>query len=99
MSRNELFRPSTAAEHVFQERLQVGTGGGLESGASGAQEGVGLAQTDQVGGDGALGAVLGAQVPLEGADEGSWIALSMTRNGNQGSGLHSVYGPLKGLQT
>jgi hypothetical protein len=36
----------------------------------GAQEGVGLAEADQVGGDGALGAVLGPQVPLEGADEG-----------------------------
>jgi hypothetical protein len=53
------------------EGLKVGTGGGLDRGAADAQKGVGLPQTDQVGSDYALGAVLGAQVPLERADEGA----------------------------
>jgi hypothetical protein len=60
-----------AGEQVGQERLQVGAGGGLDRGAVGAQEGIRLAKGDEVGGHGALGAVLGAQVPLERADEGA----------------------------
>jgi hypothetical protein len=42
----------------------------LDRGAAGAQEHLGLAQAVQVGGDGAVGAVLGTQVPLERPSQG-----------------------------
>jgi hypothetical protein len=74
-----------AGEHVGHEGLQVGAASRLEAdgsergaltlvGAPGSvgplpQEGLGLAEALQIGGDGALGAVLGAHVPLEGASE------------------------------
>jgi len=40
-------------------------GGGPRFALKGAQKAVSLAQADEVSGDRALGAVLGAQVPLE----------------------------------
>jgi hypothetical protein len=56
-------------QQVAHERLQVGASGGLDACTSAAQEHVGLPHRDEVGGDGAPGAVLGMQVPLERADE------------------------------
>jgi hypothetical protein len=47
------------------------------------REGIGLAQANQVGGDGPRGAVLGPQVPLEERMRGLSARWSMTRNGNQ----------------
>jgi hypothetical protein len=67
-------------EQVAYEGFHVGVGGGLDGGVAGAQEGASLAEADQVGGDGALGAVLGEQVPLEGADERVRAGWSMIRN-------------------
>ena len=79
-------RSAAAGEDVGHERFQVGAGGRLKGGGAkrGAltlisapapvgslpQEGLGLAQAEQVGGDGPLGAVLGAHVPLERPSEG-----------------------------
>jgi hypothetical protein len=60
----------SGGEQVGHEGLQVGASGGLDRCAAGTQEGIGLAETDQTGSDRPLGAVLGAQVPLERADEG-----------------------------
>jgi hypothetical protein len=44
---------------------------------AGGQERLGLAEAVEVAGDGVLGAVLGAQVPLEGAGEAGGGAASM----------------------
>jgi hypothetical protein len=63
---------AATGKHVGHERLQVRAGGGLQGGTAGAQEDVGLAQADEVGLDRPFGAVEGAQVPLEGADERAW---------------------------
>jgi hypothetical protein len=59
-----------AGEQVAQVGLQVGPAGLGEGSASGSQERLGLAEGDQVGGYRLVGAVLGAQVPLEGAEQG-----------------------------
>ena len=56
-------------EQVAQKRLQVGPAGAREAEAAGGQERLGLAGGDQVGGHRLVGAVLGAQVPLEGAQQ------------------------------
>jgi hypothetical protein len=58
-----------AGEQVAQERLEVAAGGRLQARASLAQEAVGLPDRDEIAGDRAGRAVLGVQVPLEGADE------------------------------
>jgi hypothetical protein len=41
-----------AGEQVAQERLEVGPGGGLQAGATLAQEGVGLPHGDEIRDDG-----------------------------------------------
>jgi hypothetical protein len=58
-----------AGEQVTHECLEVAAGGGLQAGAAAAQEGAGLPHGDEIGGDRAGRAVLGVEVPLEGADE------------------------------
>jgi hypothetical protein len=60
-----------SGEQVAQVGFQVGPAGLGEGGAPApGQEGLGLAEADQVGGYRLVGAVLGAQVPLEGAEQG-----------------------------
>jgi hypothetical protein len=56
-------------EQVAHERLKVGAAGLGKLGAASAQERLGLAGGDQVGGHGGVGAVGGAQVPLERAEQ------------------------------
>jgi hypothetical protein len=56
-------------EQVAEERLQVGPAGVDQADAPRGQERFGLAERHQVAGDSALRAVLGAQVPLEGAEQ------------------------------
>jgi hypothetical protein len=57
-----------ALEQLAEEGLQV-LAAGVQQAAAAAGEGLGLAEAFQVAGDGVLGAVLGPQVPLEGADQ------------------------------
>jgi hypothetical protein len=64
-------------EQVADERLQVRAGGLDQLPAVGLEEGGELADADQVAGHGAVGEVLGAQVPLEGAGEAGGGLLSM----------------------
>jgi hypothetical protein len=59
-------RRRPAAEQVSDERLQVRAGGLGQVPAVGLEEGGELADADQIAGDGAIGEVLGPQVPLEG---------------------------------
>jgi hypothetical protein len=73
-----------AGQQVAQERLEVAAGGRLQAGATLAQEGVGLPHGDEIGGDGAGRAVLGVQVPLQGADEGVRAERVHEREGKQG---------------
>jgi hypothetical protein len=62
-------RGGAAGEQVSEEVLKVGAGGVAQAHATGAQERLDLMQVLQVVAHGALGAVGGAQVPLEGAEE------------------------------
>jgi hypothetical protein len=64
---NGLRRP--ALEQLAEECLQVLAAGVQQAAAAAGEEGLGLAEAFQVAGDGVLGAVLGPQVPLEGADQ------------------------------
>jgi transposase len=61
--------PGTGRPTPTQKCLEVAAGGHLQAGATLAQEGVGLAHRDQIGSDRPGRAVLGVEVPLEGADE------------------------------
>jgi hypothetical protein len=65
------------ASRVGDEGLQVGAGGLGQLAAVGLEEGGEPADADQVAGHGAVGEVLGAQVPLEGAGEAGGGLLSM----------------------
>jgi hypothetical protein len=56
------------------------TGGGLDGGALDAQEPVSVADADEVGGDGALGGVLGAHCRSKERTRGLRGGWSMTRN-------------------
>jgi hypothetical protein len=58
-----------ALEEIAEEGLQVLAAGVHQAAAAAGQEGLCLAEALQVAGDGLLGAVLGSQVPLEGADQ------------------------------
>jgi hypothetical protein len=58
-----------AEEQVGEEVLKVGAGGVAQADAAGVQEGLDLMEVLQVVADGPLGAVGGAQVALEGAEE------------------------------
>jgi hypothetical protein len=69
--------PATAGEQAGDEGLQVGAGGLGQVSAVGLKEGGEPADADQVAGHGAVGEVLGAQVPLEGAGEAGGGAASM----------------------
>ena len=62
-----------ALEQLAEERLQVLAAGIHQAAAAASQERLGLAEALQVAGDGVLGAVLGPQVPLEGADQAGSI--------------------------
>jgi hypothetical protein len=60
-------------EEVAEERLQVGPAGVQQGPAAAGQERLGLADALQVALDRAAGAVLGPQVPLEGAEQAGCI--------------------------
>ena len=62
-------RGGAAGEQVSEEVLKVGAGGIAQAHATGAQERLDLMQVLQVVAHGPLGAVGGAQVALEGAEE------------------------------
>jgi hypothetical protein len=62
-------RRGTAGEQVGEEVLKVGAGGIAQAHATGLQEGLDLMEALQVVAHGPLGAVGGAQVALEGAEE------------------------------
>lgn len=84
------------AEHALaelhaHERLEVGPGGGMLVGAAAAQEGVGLPHGDEQVVRGSGRAVLGVQVPLDGAEERFGPSGSMNREVK-----HSLWsGPLR----
>jgi hypothetical protein len=62
-------RGRPAGQQLGDERLQVGAARLLELAPAGLEEGGELADANQVAGHGAVGEVLGPQVPLEGVAE------------------------------
>src|SRR4029453_11812953 len=88
-----------ALEQLPQEGLQVLPAGVHQGAASAGQERLRLAEAVEVAGDSVLGAVLGAQVPLEGAEQRAEGDAVHRCTMAQGCVLHALCGHPTGSQT